>query len=138
MSQFVGDAVIAVFGVPVRFPNYVEQALECAASIRDIGKSVSRSWQRHIDRVQTSAGCHTGIALGDLHVVPLRSYSYSHLGLVADAVNIAARLSSAARPGEIVLSNALYQRLGKTSQAHFFETDPIEGKNVGLLQAWRW
>jgi class 3 adenylate cyclase len=138
MSQFVGDAVIAVFGVPVQFPDYVEHALECAASIRDIGKSVSKSWQRHIDRLQTAVGCHTGIALGDLHMVPLRSYSYCHMGLVSDAVNMAARLSSAARPGEIVLSNALYQRLGMASQKHFEEADPIEAKNVGRLQAWRW
>jgi class 3 adenylate cyclase len=138
ISQFVGDAVIAVFGVPVRFPNYLDRALECAVSIMDIGKSVSASWQSHIDRLQGVAGCHAGIALGDVHIVPQRPYSHSHMGLVADAVNMAARLSSAAQPGEIVLSNALYQRLGKTSRTHFVETDPIEAKNVGRLRAWRW
>jgi len=137
MSQFVGDAVVAVFGVPVCFPDYIEKALECAESIRDIGKSVSLTWQSHIDRLQSAAGCHTGIAVGDLHLVPLRSYSHSHIGIVADAVNMAARLSSAAQPGEIVLSNAFYQRLGKASRMRFAETDPIEAKNVGRLQIWR-
>ena len=69
--------------------------------------------------------------------MPLRSYSHSHIGIVADAVNMAARLSSAAQPGEIVLSNAFYQRLGKASRMRFAETDPIEAKNVGRLQIWR-
>jgi class 3 adenylate cyclase len=138
LSQFVGDAVVGVFGVPIHFPNYVEHALECAIAIRDIGKSVSQSWQRHIDRLQTAVGCHTGLAIGDVHLVPLREFTYSHLGLVADAVDIAARLGATAQHGEIVLSNALYQRLGKASRAHFVETDPIEAKNVGRLQGWRW
>jgi adenylate cyclase len=138
LAQFVGDAVIAVFGVPVCFPDYIEKALECAASIMDIGKCISASWQSHIDRLQTDAGCHTGIALGDVHVVPLRSYSHSQMGLVADAVNMAARLASAAKTDEIVVSNALYQRLGKLSRTRFLETEPIEAKNVGRLRAWRW
>lgn len=138
LSQFVGDAVIAVFGVPVCFPDYIEKALECGVSIMDIGKAISTSWQSHIDRVQTATGCHTGIALGNVHIVPLRSYSHSHTGLVADAVNMAARLASVALPGEIVVSNALYRRLGKVSRAHFVETEPIEAKNVGRLHAWRW
>jgi class 3 adenylate cyclase len=138
ISQFVGDSVIAVFGVPVLFPDYIERALECGVSIMDIGKSVSASWQSHIDRLQSVSGCHTGIALGDVHIVPLRSYSHSHMGLVADAVNMAARLSAAAQPGDIVVSNAFYQRLGKASRIHFVETDPIEAKNVGRLCAWRW
>jgi class 3 adenylate cyclase len=137
MSQFVGDAVVAVFGVPVCFGDYIEKALECAESIRDIGKSVSLTWQSHIDRLQCAAGCHTGVAVGDLHLVPLRSYSHSHIGIVADAVNMASRLSSAAQPGEIVLSNAFYQRLEKASRMRYAETDPIEAKNVGRLQIWR-
>jgi class 3 adenylate cyclase len=138
ISQFVGDAVIAVFGLPVRFPDYIERALECALSIMDIGKSVSARWQSQIDRLQSVAGCHTGIALGDVHVVPLRSYSHSHMGLVADAVDIAARLCSAAHPGEIVVSNALYQRLQRSSRTQFVQADPIEAKNMGRLHAWSW
>jgi adenylate cyclase len=138
LSQFVGDAVIAAFGVPVNSPGYIDQALECAVAIMDIGKSVSNKWQKHIDRVQAVRGCHTGLALGDMLVVPHRAYSRSHLGIVADSVNMAARLSSAARPGEIVVSNAFYNAAGKTARSHFSEMEPIEAKNVGRLQAWQW
>ena len=104
----------------------------------DIGRSVSNKWQRLTDRIQPVAGCHTGVALGDLLVVPLRSYSRSHLGLVADSVNMAARLSTAAQPGEMVVSNALFQGLRHSTKHPFTEMEPVEAKNVGTLQAWKW
>lgn len=137
LSQFVGDAVVAAFGVPVHSPGYIDQALECSAAIMDIGKSVSNKWQRHIDRLQPVRGCHAGVALGDMLVVPHRAYSRSHMGIVADSVNMAARLSSVAGPGEIVVSNAFYRRLGKAYLGQFVEMEPIEAKNVGRLQAWK-
>jgi class 3 adenylate cyclase len=137
MSQFVGDAIIAAFGVPRTWPGYLDDALECAVAIMDIGQSVSNKWQRYIDRVQPASGCHTGLALGDLLMVPQRSGSRSHLGMVSDSVNMAARLSSAAAPGEIVVSNAFFQGLSRNSRHGFSPTEPIEAKNVGRLQAWR-
>jgi class 3 adenylate cyclase len=138
LYQFVGDAVIGVFGVPAVWPGYLDAAIECAAAIMDIGRSVSNKWQRLTDRIQPVAGCHTGVALGDLLIVPLRSYSRSHFGLVADSVNMAARLSSAARPGEMVVSNALFQGLHHSTKHPFTPMEPIEAKNVGTLQAWKW
>ncbi len=138
LSQFVGDAVIAAFGVPAHSPGYIDQALECALAIMDIGKSVSHKWQSHIDRLQPVKGCHTGLALGDMLVVPHRAYSRSHMGIVADSINMAARLSSAAGPGQIVVSNAFYQRINKPHRRHFVDMEPIEAKNVGKLQSWKW
>jgi class 3 adenylate cyclase len=138
LSQFVGDAVIAAFGVPARSPDYIEHALDCAVAIMDIGKSVSHNWQRHIDRIQTVKGCHTGIALGDMLVVPHRPYSRSHMGIVSDSVNMAARLSGFALPGEIVVSNAFYQASCRTRRGSFEEMQPLDAKNVGRLQAWKW
>jgi class 3 adenylate cyclase len=138
LSQFVGDAVIAAFGVPACSPGYIDQALECALAIMDIGKSVSHKWQSHIDRLQPVKGCHTGLALGDMLVVPHRAYSRSHMGIVADSINMAARLSSAAGPGQIVVSNAFHQRINKPHRRHFVDMEPIEAKNVGKLQSWKW
>ena len=93
LYQFLGDGVIGLFGVPEHRPSYLEDALECAASLFDIGNSVSREWQRQIDREQSARGCHIGLAMGGLHIVPLRQFSSAHLGAIADSVNMAARLS---------------------------------------------
>jgi len=137
LSQFVGDAVIALFGLQHDGSDYMQQALQCAGALLDIGSSVSSSWQRMIDRIQQAAGCHAGIAVGDLHLVPLRAFSRSYVGVIADSVNMASRLASVAKPHEIVVSNAFYQRLPHASQKGFSEMAPVDAKNMGLLRAWK-
>jgi len=92
MGQFVGDEVLALFGVPEPEDNVTLRALECARSLLQIGNSVSNRWQRQLDRVQPAGGVHLGIAMGDIHVVLYRPFSQTHIGVVGDAVNLSARL----------------------------------------------
>jgi len=137
LYQFLGDGVLALFGVPERRENYVESALECAKALIDIGNSVSNEWQRQIDHLQTAGGCHIGMALGDLHILSLRPFGRAHMGAIADSINTAARLSSQAKPDEIVVSNSLFQKFSEESQAGFAEMLPVEAKNIGRIRAWR-
>jgi class 3 adenylate cyclase len=137
LYQFLGDGVLALFGVPERRENYVEAALECAKALIDIGNSVSNEWQRQIDHMQTAGGCHIGMALGDLHILSLRPFGRAHMGAIADSINMAARLSSQARPDEIVVSNSLFQKFPEESQDGFIEMEPVEAKNIGRIRAWR-
>jgi class 3 adenylate cyclase len=137
LYQFLGDGVLALFGLPERSEQYVENALECAKGIIDIGNSVSNEWQRQIDHIQTAGGCHIGMAIGDLSILSLRPFSRAHMGAIADSINTAARLSSNAGPDEIVVSNALFQKLAEESQSLFTEMNPVEARNIGRIKAWR-
>jgi class 3 adenylate cyclase len=137
LYQFLGDAVIALFGVPDRPGDYLRDALECARGLSQIGDSVSNEWQRQIDRVQTASGVHIGMAIGDLQVMSLRPFSRAYMGCIGDSINMAARLMNAAGPGEVVVSNMLYQRLDGDGQAPFTPMDAIDAKNVGRIKAWR-
>lgn len=136
LYQFVGDEVIGLFGIPDQSPKYVERALDCAKSLVDIGNSVSEHWQRNIDRPQNSGGVHVAIGIGELEVVHLRPYSRSHIGMIGDSFNMAARLMSTAGSGEIVVSNRFYHELEEESQVPFEELTPIEGRNVGWIKGW--
>ena len=137
LYQFLGDGVLALFGVPDRRENYVEAALSCARALIDIGNSVSNEWQRQIDHLQSAGGCHIGMALGDLHILSLRPFGRAHMGAIADSINTAARLSSTAKPDEIVVSNSLFQKFNEESQAGFLEMEPVEARNIGRIRAWR-
>jgi class 3 adenylate cyclase len=137
LYQFLGDAVIGLFGVPDKPAGYLGDAVECACSLIEIGASVSNEWQRQIDRVQEAAGVHIGMAIGELQVVSLRPFSRAYIGCIGDSINMSARLMNVAGPGEIVASNMLYQRIGREQQAGFTALDPIEAKNVGKIRAWR-
>jgi class 3 adenylate cyclase len=137
MVQFVGDEVLALFGVPDQEDGSTQRALDCARSLLQIGSSVSNRWQRELDRVQPAGGVHVGIAMGDIHVVLYRPFSQTHVGVVGDAVNLAARLLERASCNELVVSNTFFQKLHETTQSEFDELEPIEAKNVGLLKAWK-
>jgi class 3 adenylate cyclase len=137
LYQFLGDAVIALFGLPDRPDDYLRHAVDCATSLSQIGDSVSNEWQRQIDRVQTASGVHIGMAIGELQVVSLRPFSRAYIGCVGDSINMAARLMNVAGAAEVVVSNMLYQRLDPALQAAFVAVEPIEAKNVGRIRAWR-
>jgi|TARA_B100000315_G_scaffold258963_1_gene312995 class 3 adenylate cyclase len=135
--QFVGDAVVAMFGVPQRFPGYTLDALRCAVALTDIGQSVSQQWQRHLDRVQTTSGVRVGIALGDTSMIPYRPYSSTHVGFIGDTINMAARLGSVIHPRGVLVANSFYMRLDIACKNLFEPFETVEAKNVGNIQCWR-
>lgn len=137
MYQFVGDAVIGLFGLLQSNGDPVSNAMKCAAALLEIGDSVSYEWQRQIDRVQRSQGVHIGMAVGELQVVSLRPFGRARIGVIGDVVNVASRLDAVARAGEIVVSNTLYQRMDQSWRSQFTRIDSVDAKNVGNIQAWK-
>ncbi|MGH7331157.1 MAG: adenylate/guanylate cyclase domain-containing protein [Candidatus Rokuibacteriota bacterium] len=137
LYQFQGDSVVGLFGVPEGFPGYLTRAIDCARGLIDVGASVATEWQRQIDQVQPAAGVHVSMTLSDLQVLSLRPLSRTHMGVIGDSINLAARLNSVAGCGELVVSNMLYQRLPDTLRAVFQELPPVDVKNMGRVRAWK-
>jgi adenylate cyclase len=137
LYQFVGDEVIALYGLSGNGPGYVQAAIDTAYALLDIGDCVSHHWQRHIDRVQSSSGVHIGMAAGALQIVSLQPFGRTYMGAVGDVINMSARLTGAAGPGEIVISNTLHGQLSEDQQCEFQEMDSFEGKNVGQIKSWK-
>lgn len=136
LYQFVGDSVIGCFGMPDQNGNASACALKAATELCHVGASVTNRWQRQIDREQNYHGTHIGIAMGELHLMPLRPFSRTHQGLVGDCINMASRLMDEAKEGEIIVSNVFYQSLPPESQSRFTTTHPVEAKNVGRIKSW--
>lgn len=136
LENFVGDQILALFGVPDRHPGYIEHALLAAKGLLQIGAAVGDDWQRKIDRVQPSVGMHVGVAYGDLQIVPLRPSSRRHMTAIADIINVAARLMNIAGAGQVVISNSFFHRLPAATRAGFTSLDPLDGRNVGRILAW--
>ena len=92
LYQFAGDEVIGLFGIPDHPDGFTDAVLDTARALCRIGESVTQHWQRRIDRVQSAAGLHVGVALGDLQIVSLRPFSRLHVGAIGDCINVASRL----------------------------------------------
>ncbi len=137
LYQFVGDAVIAFFGIPHAESAAIENCLSVAKALLDIGDSVSDHWQRRIDRMQPMGGAHIGLTIGDVEILSLRPFSRTRIGAVSDSINMAARLLSAATAGQIVVSNSFYHKLDETERDTFTELEPLDARNVGRIKAWK-
>src|SRR5213593_541796 len=99
LYQFVGDSVVGFFGIPAETGDDASKALACARSLVDIGAAVAEEWQRQIDQAEPAAGVHVGMAVGEVQMLSLRPFSRTHMGAVAEAMNLAARLTAVAGPG---------------------------------------
>jgi class 3 adenylate cyclase len=77
------------------------------------------------------------MATGDLQVIGLAPFSRAHVGVVGDAINLAARLCGVAHTHEIVVSNSLFGRLTDRAREGFLAMEPVEAKNLGPVRAWK-
>ncbi|MBK6595636.1 MAG: hypothetical protein IPG23_24670 [Burkholderiales bacterium] len=100
IDKFIGDAVMVVFGAPLAQPDQAQRALSCAIAIRE---RVTAFNLANPDRpaIAVGMGINSGPAIAGC-IGSDRRMEYTVLG---DAVNIAARLESRAKPGQVLVSH---------------------------------
>jgi adenylate cyclase len=103
VDRFLGDAVMAMFNVPILRENHVEQAISAATQI-----------QLAASRIKGPAGeegllkVGVGIATGYAFTGKLGSNSCGDYTAFGDVANIASRLQGHAEPGEIIVHDEVY------------------------------
>jgi adenylate cyclase len=100
----IGDAYMAVAGVPEPREDDVEVAAQMALAMRD--EIAQMRWPSG-DQMSVRIGMATGPAVAG--VIGQRKFAYDLWG---DTVNTAARMESNGLPGEIQVSDTIYRRLG--------------------------
>jgi class 3 adenylate cyclase/tetratricopeptide (TPR) repeat protein len=104
VEKFIGDAVMAVFGIPVL---HEDDAVRAVRAARDIGVAVEALNAELVGTGWAPIALRIGVNTGE--VVAGDPISGQTL-VTGDAVNVAARLEQAANPGEVLLGAAT-QRL---------------------------
>ena len=123
VEKFIGDAVVAVFGVPVVHEDdalrAVRAAMEMTNAMRDLTVEISRLWG--VDPT-IRVGVNTGEVLaGD-------AAGRERLA-TGDAVNVAARLEQAARPGQVVLGPETYRLVRDAVLVEMLQPMSLKGKS---------
>jgi class 3 adenylate cyclase/tetratricopeptide (TPR) repeat protein len=100
VEKFIGDAVMAVFGVPIMREDDADRALRAGFEMLERLAVVDRDFQAHHG---VSLSIRIGINTGDVvtAVGP-------HLIVSGDPVNVAARLEQMAEPGTILVGERTY------------------------------
>jgi len=103
VMQFVGDAVMAVFGAPVPLDEHADRAVAAAAAMHAAQSAVNARW---LDEGLEPFGLGIGITTGLVAAALLGSEERLEYTVVGDTVNLAARLQQLASAGETVLLDA--------------------------------
>jgi len=107
LDKYVGDALMAVFGVPVPLADAATRAVECAVSM-----------QRRLAQMQAQGrtpirGMRIGINTGDAIVGNIGSDKRMDFTVIGDAVNVASRLQELAKEleADTLVSEATYRQV---------------------------
>jgi class 3 adenylate cyclase/DNA-binding NarL/FixJ family response regulator len=103
VMQFVGDAVMAVFGAPFPQADHADRAVAAAAGMHRLQSSINDSW---LAAGLPEFGLGIGLSTGPAAAALLGSVERLEYTLVGDTVNLAQRLQQFAAAGETVLSAA--------------------------------
>ena len=133
VMQFVGDAVMAVFGAPVPIPDHPDRALRAALAMHRAQEAVNVRWR---DEGLAEFGLGIGITTGEVAAALLGSDERLEYTVVGDTVNLAQRIQQWAEPGETVLSDATYQSLLDQIAAEPIAPSTVKGRS-GLVGAWK-
>ncbi len=133
VMQFVGDAVMAVFGAPVPIENHAQRAVEAALAMHRAQAEVNAQW-RQIGLPEFGLGI--GITTGLVAAALLGSAERLEYTLVGDTVNLSQRLQQWAEPGQTVLSEATHQALSTPPAAEELEPQLVKGRSTPV-SAWR-
>ncbi|MGD0664013.1 MAG: adenylate/guanylate cyclase domain-containing protein, partial [Syntrophorhabdales bacterium] len=104
VEKYIGDAVVALFGVPRAHEDDHLRAIRAAREIHEIVNTVSLQYEEKIGRRLTF---HTGIATGLVVTGEVNLEKGTH-GVAGDTINLASRLSGIAPPGEILVGESTY------------------------------
>jgi class 3 adenylate cyclase len=109
VDEFVGDAVLALFGAPLAREDDARRALECAVEMQLAMDDVNaRARELSLPEMSMGIGVHTG----EVVVGNIGSERRAKYGVVGASINLASRIQGFSLGGQILASEAALQAAG--------------------------
>lgn len=122
VDKFIGDAVLAVFGVPIFHDDHVRRGLRAAVAMQQA--LVERFPPGHSLGRAVGVSLHTGLVLSG-NIGSRNRFEYTVIG---DPVNVASRINNLAGPGEIVITRDIVGAAGRLLKADKLPLRHIRGR----------
>jgi class 3 adenylate cyclase/ActR/RegA family two-component response regulator len=129
VMQFVGDAVMAVFGAPVPQAEHADRAVDAAKAMHAAQQELNKRWEK---AGQAPFGLGLGVSTGLVAAALLGSEERLEYTLVGDTVNLTQRLQQWADPGETVLSERTWDSLSEQPAADDLAPAVVKGRETAV------
>lgn len=136
--EYLGDAILAVFGAPQHYTDHSQQAVVCALRMRERLAELNEEWQRTgearvwqargLSSLRARIGLHSGVVVAG----NLGSATRMKFAIIGDVVNVAARLEGLNKELEtdILLSDSVSRHLSPdiAAQLHDHGEFKVKGR----------
>jgi class 3 adenylate cyclase/tetratricopeptide (TPR) repeat protein len=130
VEKFIGDAVMAAFGIPILHEDDALRAVRAAAELRE---ALAQLNQELKPQYGLEIGMRTGINTGE---VVAGDPTDGHAFATGEAVALAQRLEAAASPGEILLGDSTYRLVRDAALVEPLAPLELKGRSKPV-NAWR-
>src|SRR4051812_30330733 len=131
VEKFIGDAVMAVFGIPAVHEDDALRAARAALEMRAALDSLNDDLSARLDvRLNVRIGIDSG------EVVATADPNADQALVAGEVVNVAARLQQLAQPGEIIIGEGVHRVAGASLAAEPLAEMFVKGKTEPV-RAWR-
>ena len=131
VDKFIGDAVMAVFGSPVTYPDHARRALKAALGMQ-LAAEGFKQWmrERFPDRGLAEFGIGVGLYTGEAVIGDIGTPKRKEFAAIGDTVNAASRLEGITKEMKCVVCAAevTVQAAGEGVRTGKVETRQVKGR----------
>ncbi|OGV70970.1 MAG: hypothetical protein A3K19_05600 [Lentisphaerae bacterium RIFOXYB12_FULL_65_16] len=109
IDEFIGDAILAIFGAPISYEDHAARAAACALAMQLKMVEVNRDFEKDgLPSLEMGIGIHTG----EVIVGNIGSHKRVKYGVVGPPVNLTGRIESFSVGGQVLISETTISRVG--------------------------
>jgi adenylate cyclase len=125
LDKFLGDAVMAVFGAPMAHPDHSARAIRTALAMQE---GISGLNERRTRDGKEPIAVGIGVSAGEAVAGTVGTEDRMEYTVIGDSVNLAARLESNAKPGQILISQRTHEAVRDLVEARPLGRIRVKGK----------
>jgi class 3 adenylate cyclase len=108
IDEFIGDAILAIFGAPITRIDDADRAVSCALEMQEAMIDINRDNARAgLPEISMGIGVNTGAVIAG----NIGSEKRSKYGVVGHHVNLTARIESQTAGGDVLISKSTLDKL---------------------------
>lgn len=125
VDKFMGDSLMAMWGAPEARDDHAVGAVACAEDMLRFLETGAATWRQ---RFGVDVRLAIGVNSGECVVGNIGSSSRMEYTAIGDVVNVASRLETMARPGQILISQATRDAIASAFDVQDLGAQPLAGR----------